>query len=192
MPKVKLRSGFATEVNDWARELREDMNIRVDGPLCPLALAEHLGIPVFAATALGLDGDVRRFLLSETGRKEVSAGVFYMGACAFIVANNARGIKRYASDVAHEIAHVLLRHEPTAIPCNDGARVYDEEAEAEAQKLGPGLLVSEEAALRADRLIHGGAHTLHSLSDEWGITRDVIRMRMNLVGAKKRRLLKAG
>ena len=192
MPKVKLRSGFATEVNGWARELREDMGVRIDGPLCPLALAEQLRIPVFAATALGLDGDVRRFLLSEEGGREVSAGVFYVGACAFIVANDARGIKRYASDIAHEIAHVLLRHEPTVVLRDGGARMYDEEAEAEAEKLGPGLLVSEEAALRADRLIHGGTHTLYSLSDEWGITRDVIRMRMNLVGAKKRRLLKVG
>ena len=65
-------------------------------------------------------------------------------------------------------------------------RDYPVEIEEEAQWLGPELLVSEQAAMHAYKIINSGEFTLETLSDEWGITAQVIRMRINLVGAKRR------
>ena len=186
MPKVQLRRGFSTEVNQWGRDLRDEMGIARQEPLCPFDLARYLKIPVFPATGLTLDEATRRYLVSGKGRREISAGVFYVGLKARIVLNDAVGEKRLASDLAHEISHVLLRHKPLEIYRPDGQRLYDKVSEEEASKLGPGLLVSEEAALRAYEMIESGIHTHDSLSDQWKVTPQVIRMRINLVGAKYR------
>ena len=187
MPRSKLRWGFGTEANAWARDLRDEMNVARDAPLCPLELAEHLYVPVYLGSQLPLDQRTRQFLLGAVGRREVSAGVFYVGTTAVIVANDAFGPKRLASDIAHEIAHILLRHKPIGFSHKTGRHVYDQEAEDEAARLGPTLLVSEEAALLACELIHGNETTLAELSDEWSVSTHVIQMRINLTGARQRR-----
>ena len=110
----------------------------------------------------------------------------FEGLKAFIFLNDANEPKRQASDIAHEIAHILLRHTPVNPFVPGGKREYSPTDELEAETLGPALLVSEAAALRAYRLIQTRQHSLFSLSNEWMVTEDVIRWRMNAVGANKR------
>ncbi|EFO28607.1 putative toxin-antitoxin system, toxin component [Roseibium sp. TrichSKD4] len=79
-----------------------------------------------------------------------------------------------------------MRHHPTALFDADGNRDFIRAIEDEAEWLGPALLVSEEAALFAYRQIQLGTETVQTLSDKWTISVDVINMRMNVVGAKRR------
>lgn len=76
---------------------------------------------------------------------------------------------------------------PPASPFyENGIREFSPEHEAEAERLGPNLLVSNEAAVRALRLTMSGQYSLSSLSDAWGITEQVIQMQINLSGARRR------
>ena len=67
-----------------------------------------------------------------------------------------------------------------------GKREYSPTDELEAETLGPALLVSEAAALRAYRLVQSHQHSILSLSNEWKVTEHVLRWRINAVGASKR------
>ncbi|KKM24625.1 hypothetical protein LCGC14_1603210, partial [marine sediment metagenome] len=125
-------------------------------------------------------------LMQGKGKKEFSATVCYEGFKAFIVNNDVHEAKRQASNIAHELAHVLLGHPPAPPFDENGKRDFLAEIEDEAEWLGPALLVSEAAAINAYKLIQSNAYTLSSLSDAWQVTEDVLRMRMNAVGAKKR------
>ena len=161
------------------------MGIDLGNPLCPWKLAEHLGVPVINASNV-VDLDTARYLASEQGKREVSALVSFEGLAAQIIVNDAHSYKRLASNVAHELAHVVLRHPPTDLFHEDGTRNFNTDAENEANWLGPALLMSEEAALRVFSLITKGHTTLMDYSNEYQISEEVIQMRMNVVGAKRR------
>ncbi len=185
MPKTKLRWGFVKEANAWALDLRQEMQLLPQEPMCPWKLCKHLGITIIRLSDLPTCPE-RTLLFERRKGHGFSAAVCFEGIQAFIVINDINEPKRQASDIAHELAHVLLRHPPKNPFHADGIREFLPEHEAEAERLGPMLLVSEAAALSAYRMISDGTHSLPSLSNEWRITEDVIRMQMGLSGAKKR------
>ena len=104
------------------------------------------------------------------------------GIAAFIVHNTSLSKKRQAADLAHEIAHILLRHEPKTIHWKDGQRHYDAESEEEAKWLGPALLISEEAALKIVR----SNMSLPVASNMYQVSEQLVQMRINVTGAKRR------
>lgn len=185
MQPTKLRRGFVTEANDWAVDLRREMNLAASDPMCPWNLAKLLGVKVYRLCDLRACPE-RTLLYERRKGHGFSAAVCFDGMAAFIVMNDINDKKRQASDIAHELAHVLLRHPPANPFQKDGARSFSEEHELEAERLGPTLLISDAAAVRALSMITRGLHSMQSLSDSWGITQEVLQMRINLSGAKRR------
>lgn len=181
MGKISLRRGFKTEANGWARDLRLELGLRPIDPLCPWSLAEHLAVPVYSAERL-LSAEALLPLTPDTKGVPFSAVTLFDGTKAFVVQSSFVSKKRQASDLAHELAHIVLRHDPRTISWIDGQRHYDAIAEEEAKWLGPALLVSEEAAL----WIASQQLTVRQASDIFNATEDVVRMRLNVTGAFRR------
>lgn len=161
------------------------MGMPLDSLLCSFELAKYLEVPVVGASTV-VDSGVSSFLSSDQGLKEVSAAVFYYGVSAFIITNDAHGEKRLRSNVAHELAHILLKHPPEQRLSSDGTRQFSKEHEAEANWLGPALLVSDEAAIAVFRRVRSGAISLENVSDQSGISREVLQMRLNVSGVRRR------
>jgi Zn-dependent peptidase ImmA (M78 family) len=185
VPKPKPRRGFIKEAHWWADELRKEMGVPLHAPLCPRKLCAHLDVPVILLSSLP-ECPEKGLLLAQARGYGFSAAACYEGTRAFILLNDASERKRQASDIAHELAHVILRHQPVNPFIEGGIRDFSPSDELEAETLGPILLVSEQAALSAFRLIQRKAHTVSSLSEAWGITEQVISWRMNAVGAQRR------
>ena len=185
MTKKGFRYGFKAEANRWANDLRDDIDLLPHEPLCPWRLSDHLCVKIYNISDLPTSTEIE-YLTSVKGRKEFSATVCFSGIKAFVINNDALPPKRQASNIAHELAHVVLRHPPNELFDQNGSRTFIKEMEDEAEWLGPALLVSEAAAVRAYGLIRSGKKTIKALSDEWNITANVIQMRINVVGAKKR------
>lgn len=180
-----LRRGFKAEANWWSQKFRLEMGVETHLPLCPWSLAAHLDVPVINASRI-VDPNIASYLASDLGNREISAMACSLGVKSMIIVNDTHMIKRLASDVAHELAHIILRHPPENPLHADGTRKFNAEIEAEANWLGPALLLSEEAALYACSKISSGQITLPAFSDRHRISEDVIRMRMNVVGAYRR------
>ena len=99
-----------------------------------------------------------------------------------IIYNDAQSSGRTAADIVHELAHLLLLHPPHRLSDATGRRHFDAELEAEANWLGPAILVSEEAALA---IVNGGLR-LSDAATAYGVSQELMQMRLNVTGAWKR------
>lgn len=185
MAQTKLRRGFVSEAQWWASEFRSEMNLAAYDPMCPRRLARHLSVPIYSLSKFPACVEQQALIEKKQGY-DFSAAACFDGCDAFIVLNDGHTSKRQSSDIAHELAHIILRHPPANPFQLGGIREFVPEHEAEAERLGPTLLISDATALRAYKLLQSGTHTLDSLSDEWDITQEVIKMQINLSGARKR------
>lgn len=180
---MALRRGFKAEANRWARDLRSELGLQPESPLCPWRMCGHLEIPVIELRFFqAFEPDHVAYLYSEIGREEFSAVTFLLEDRRHIVHNDAHHRKRQASNLSHEIAHALLMHPVLRMIGEDGRRTYVKELEEEANWLGPALLISDEAAV----FIAESKMSVTEASDYFGATRDVVQMRLNVSGVRKR------
>ncbi len=180
---MALRRGFKAEANWYAANLRKELDIAPHLPLCPWQLAEHLEFPIFPLSDYArMAPEAVAYLRTVNGQKDFSAVTLAVGQERFIVHNDAHDEKRQAADISHELAHGLLLHPPMRILDPSGTRNYDKAMEAEANWLGPALLVSDEAAMHIAAL----GLTIAKASDMYGASEPLVRMRLNVTGAYQR------
>lgn len=180
--KLKLRRGFKTEANAYARELRAELGIRPHAPLCPWQLAEHLEIPVVPLSEFQNEIPEAVRLLTKQDKKSFSAVTVFDGTRRLIVHNDSHDPLRQASNISHEISHGILQHLPDEVFNKCGCRNFNQEYEDEANWLGPALLISEEAALH---IVKTGM-TIDEAVEHYRVSKPVITMRINVTGARKR------
>jgi hypothetical protein len=180
---VQLRHGFKAEANWWSRELRLEQGLSSESPMCPRKLSEHLALPIMRLSDFAADqpAAVAR-LTSEVGQREFSGVTIMWEGERWIIYNDAHDPGRQASDIAHEVAHAILQHPVPQLFGVDGKRNHDKVHEAEASWLGPALLVSDEAAV----FIVANGIPLDDAAELYGASREVIQMRINVSGARKR------
>jgi len=178
---MALRRGFKTEANDIAREIRQELGLHSAAPLDSRSLAEHLELPLQPLSAMAeVPQVVRYFSRRNTG--EFSALTVFDGPRRLIVYNDSHSLGRQSSDLAHEISHALLLHEPRPALDASGCRDWDEDCEDEADWLAGALLVSDEAAISIVR-----RHlTLAAAAGIYGVSVPLIKWRLNVTGATVR------
>jgi Zn-dependent peptidase ImmA (M78 family) len=180
---MTLRRGFKTEANEYSRDFRRELGLASDAPLCPFSLASLLEVRVHKLSEYrSVEPDAVAYLLSQNGQRDFSAVTLCVGPSRLVIYNDGHGGPRVVADIAHELSHVVLMHPPKPPFDEVGSRHYDAEREEEANWLGPALLVSEEGALRVAR--EGLA--LMQAANEFGVSSDLMRMRLNITGAYRR------
>jgi Zn-dependent peptidase ImmA (M78 family) len=179
---VGLPYGFKKKANALARRARTALGLGPEAPLSPWGLAENMAIIVAPLSSFrGECTDAVRHLM-YSDRRAFSAGTFQLAGKTLIVFNDGNPVDRQASDIAHELAHVLLKHPFLPILDEMGCRHFDRELEDQANWLGPALLVSEEAALYIARQ----GWTTPQAALEYQVTEDVMRFRLNVTAAYRR------
>lgn len=175
---MTFRRGFKSEAERIALEKRSELNLKQVDPLCPLSLAKHLGIEVFEMRQLGAQGNTFVRFFSGIGQDEFSAVTVFNGLSRIIVHNESHHPNRQASNVAHEISHALLGHEPGAVVGVDGQRLWNAVAEAEASWLAGALLVPREGVLR----LMGSGWSLDEVSLHYGVSLRLCEWRVRETG----------
>ncbi len=180
----EFRWGFKKECEEICHEVRAELGLDRYAPFDPFALAKHLLIPYEPieeyASEDGCEWAVAH--LTEEGRDEFSAAMVYRGTRRRILYNGRNSPARMRSDVAHELSHVLLEHEPGPVRGEGESRTWNPEQEKEAAWMGGVLLVPEHVALHIARLdtpITGAASS-------YGVSVDLIQWRLRMSGALKR------
>jgi len=142
-----LRRGFKTEANKLAREIRQELRLKLADPLDPRALARDLDIPLVPLSVLKKDAPdvVRHFSRQERGA--FSAMTMFYRTRRVILYNDSHSPGRQASDIAHELSHALLQHPPEIAIDHRGRRNWNQDLEDEATWLAGALLISDEAAI---------------------------------------------
>ncbi len=176
---MSLRRGFKAEADWYAREMRRELKLNPHDPLCPWQLANHLEIEIVKLSGYRKEASEAVGYLMSKGRDHFSAVTVFPtrhGRKRVICTNDSHAKTRQAASVSHELSHALLGHPPT-----DMFEV-DPIAEEEAHWMGPALLVSVEAAMRiAFRKI-----SIDDAAEHYGVSADLMRMRLNVTGALKR------
>lgn len=180
-----FRHGFKAWCENTAVGLRARLSLGPTEPLSPITLANWLGIKVL--TPIEIDGlsekDVN--ILLKQDRESWSAVTLSFGAKSLIILNSSHSPSRQASDLMHEIAHVLLGHQPARIDVTrDGLMLlntYDADQEEEAAWLASCLLIPREALLH----VRQKNNDITKIAREYGVSRKMVAYRLNVTGVDK-------
>lgn len=167
----RFRRGFKAEAERLALDVRDEVGAGPYGRLAPAQVAEEYGIRML---------DLSELACTDGGAldDDVSAVTVVQGTRRLIVVNDGMSRVRQRSAVAHELAHILLEHDPSAIL--DGRRQWQPAVEAEADWLGGCLLVPKGAAIGCAM----AGMSDRAVSARYGTSVALARWRMNVTAAR--------
>ncbi len=179
---MALRRGFKSEAAALAKEVRAELGLGPLDGLDPRQLARHLDIAIVPLSKLSASLPGASYFLSVE-REAFSALTVFDGHRRMVVHNDSHSAARQNSNLAHELAHALLFHEPTAaLDGKTGCRDWNETKEEEADWLGGELLVTGDMALSVSR----GRLTREQARKRFGVSEQMLNWRINKTGASKR------
>ncbi|MEX2238940.1 MAG: ImmA/IrrE family metallo-endopeptidase [Dehalococcoidia bacterium] len=163
-------------------QLRGDLGLPIDQQVPPDKLAGLLGVELRSA-----DDFVPRKQLEEL--EEIQRGAF--SACTFqpspertvIVFNPLCSAKRTASDIAHELAHIILGHELSRLERLGSVTFFvcDPAQEEEAAWLAGCLLLPRALLLAELRKGRSAAE----ISDRHNLSEAMVQYRINVTGVRR-------
>jgi hypothetical protein len=185
---VTLPRGFKAQAERDALRYRKQIGLPDKAPLDPRALADHLGTTVVSADTL-----VPRGRLEEIERLQAfafSAATFNVRDRTIIVTNPLRTPGRLASDIAHELSHLILDHDLTEVREINGVpfRTCQPDEEEQATALGGTLLLPRPLLMAA--AVRG--ETLEQIADANTVTVEMARFRLNTTGVLKQAQRRSG
>ncbi len=179
---VGLRRGFKTWCENAARGYRRELRLSPLAPLDPRDLARHLEVTIWTPADIpGINPkDIHHLTVAD--RESWSAATLRNGDASLIIINNGHALTRQNNSLAHEIGHIVLRHEPAEMFVTpDGLMMMSEYAavhEEEANWFAGSILVPRHALL--DAVARG--LTDRAAADYFGVSPAVFQMRRNLTG----------
>lgn len=179
---MALRHGFKAEANAWSRDLRGELGLSAESPICTRRLCAHLELPLLDLSEVEANPADLGYFLTGDGRRTFSAVTLRVDGERWIIHNDAHDEGRQAANIAHEIAHALLGHPIPVFFGEPGPLPHNEVHEEEAKWLGPALLISDEAAL----FIASSGMSVSQAAIFYGASEQVVQMRINVCGARKR------
>lgn len=178
-----MKRGFKSECESIATAVRAEMGLVAHAPLNSHDLAEHLGIPVHPLSALDGNGVSAAVQHARTNNKVLSAMTIFPAwpkHHRLVIFNDGNTDARQNSDIAHELAHGLLLHEPKSAIVN-GCRDYSKADEDEAAWLSGCLLVPREAAL----VVAIAQTSMGTAAIEYSVSTQMMTYRINVTGARR-------
>lgn len=178
---MTLKHGFKANAERTAKRYRQELSLASADPLDPRALAGHLDVTIVDAANL-----VPLTELEELERIQAyafSAATFEVRDRKIIVVNPIRGRGRQNSDIAHELAHIILEHELSEVRELAGMpfRTCKPDEEEEATALGGTLLLPRDLLISAARR---GA-SIDAIADQYAVTVEMARFRYNTTGVAR-------
>ncbi len=176
---MALRRGFKSEAERIARRVRAELGMSAGHSVTPEVLAKLLGIEVRAGDELI---HPQRFAeLEQIQPGAFSACTFRPSADRIVVVYNPRSPKsRRRSDLAHELAHVLLDHELSRVEKLGAATFLSCDAiqEEEAAWLSGCLLLPRPLLLAEVR----SGLSAKDIATRCGVSEGMARYRLNVTG----------
>ena len=145
--------GFKARCENMAETIRRELGRRPYDVVSATELAAYVGARLIAPSDIpGMSESSLRVLLKDDREDWSAATISDASELPIVIYNPANSLGRRSSDIAHELAHVLLRHEPSKLLFTPDLtwafRSYDGPAEAEAAWLSGCLLLPRPALLQ--------------------------------------------
>ena len=177
-----FKRGFKTWCEKIASEVRSDVGLEPADPLDPRQLAEHLNVAIWSPW--DVDGLEKRYLtiLLEVDPDSWSAVTVSINSTYVIIQNPTHSPARQASDLYHELAHILLGHKAARVDIGpDGYLIlnsFNKAQEDEANWLAACLLLPRSALLRirANRMTQAEVRRVYFASGQ------MLKFRLRMTG----------
>jgi hypothetical protein len=178
---IKFRRGFKAQAERFSKKYRLELGLKLHDPLCPWKLAKHFKIPVVPLSSFRETIPDAVAHCMGKGQGEFSAITLCDKKPILIIHNDAHSVYRQASNIAHELGHIILGH-PSTSPFNEiKLRNFNKEHENEANWMAATLLISQDAVFHILR----NNIELDEAITVYGASRDIVQMRLNMSGAKE-------
>lgn len=180
-----MRRGFKSECESIATAVRAEMGLAAHAPLNARDLAGHLDIPLHPLSSLssnrnGVAAAIRYVQLNAVVLSAMTIFPEWPSRRRVVIFNDTNSDARQNSDVAHELSHGLLLHEPRH-PIINGCRDYTKVDEDEAAWLSGCLLVPREAAV----VVAMAKTPMGIAAVKYGVSTQMMTYRVNSTGARK-------
>jgi hypothetical protein len=177
--------GFKSWAERMSMSLRRELDLGPEDRLDPLRLAAHLDVVVWTPTEVpGLPGAVVHQLLERDPWVWSALSLVQVGGRGLVIHNPRHSAGRQASNIVHELSHLILDHTPgTIILSQDGRlaiRTFDRKQEEEARWLAACLLLPREGLLRARR----DGQTATQIAVRYGVADTLVTYRLNMSGVE--------
>ncbi len=173
-----LERGFKTWAERTSLAFRRELGLSADDPLLPEMLANYLEIQLWTPQDVpDLPAEVLEQLLERDpwGWSAVSLN-------GVVIYNPRKSDGRRASDITHELAHIILDHQPATILLSPdlplGMRSFDAKQEDEANWLAGSLLLPREGLLNAKRK----RFSTEQIATHYRVSSVLVNYRVNLTG----------
>lgn len=177
-----LERGFKSWAERISLSLRRDLSLSSDAALVPAQLADYLDVHLKTPNDIpGLPAEALHQLLVNDPWGWSAVSVFIEGA-AVVIYNPRHSAGRQASDIMHELAHMILDHQPGAIILSQDGRMvmrsYNQKQEDEANWLAWCLLLPRDALWQCKR----SRLSISAIAERYGVTETLANFRIRLTG----------
>lgn len=177
-----LDRGFKAWAERISISLRGELSLGPNDVLEPSRLAEYLGVHLCTPRDIpGIPKEVLGQLLQKDPWGWSAVSQLVKGR-PIVIYNPKHSIGRQASDIMHELAHLILDHEPgKLIMSQDGSMVmrsYDRKQEEEANWLAWSLLLPREALVVAMRQ----RLSVAEIAEKHHVTEKLVTYRLQVTG----------
>ena len=179
-----LDRGFKAKCERTSLSLRKDLGLNDYDAIDPIHLATKLGAKVWSLHDVpGLSTEALSHLSSAEG-DEWSAITVVCDGTEIIVPNPSHSPGRSASDVAHELAHLILGHESGDMFMSDDGfmlRDFNDKQEAEADWLAGAILLPRKA-LEHIKYNHVSAE---DVAEQYGVSEQLFEYRCRMTAVNR-------
>ena len=177
-----MRWGFKSACEKLAEEHRHELGLALHDPLDAEALASRLGVTVWWPKDVpNLSPDCLR-QLTVNDRDAWSAVTLRVGREHLTIVNSSHPLTRQRNSVVHELAHLLLEHEPNRIDVSKKGFLllnsFEGEQEKEADWLSGALLVPREGL----RKIFHRTQNPKRLATHFDVSPKLLEWRLRMTG----------
>lgn len=180
-----LQRGFKARCENMSLQVRKELGLQSNDPLAAPILAKHLGVQLFNPTEIkGLLPQNLALLLGKE-KESWSAVTISFDEIDVIIHNSSHSKARQASNIMHELSHIMINHEPSTIFLSQNGQIilrnYNQDQEDEAAWLAGCLLLPRESLvyIRRKRISDFEA------CKKYGVSRTLLKYRMNVTGVKR-------
>jgi Zn-dependent peptidase ImmA (M78 family) len=176
-----VRRGFKAEAERESERIRGEMEKRPSDGLDAIELARHIGADIRCADELTSREKLET--LEELQPGAFSACTFSIGESHVVVYNPLASAGRTQSDIAHEVAHIILGHSMKSVQTIAGMSFFtcDAEEEQEANWLAGCLLLPRRLLyLAAKRGLDSVA-----IAEKYGVSEQMAAFRLRTTGVTR-------
>lgn len=176
-----MHRGFKAEAERLAASVRKDMGKHPSEHVDAADLARHAGAEVRRADELTSLAKLEH--LDDLQQGAFSACTFSIGDRHIVVYNPIATTGRSQSDIAHEVAHLLLKHSVKSVETIGGLSFFtcDADEEQEANWLAGCLLLPRALLLQAARRGLDSA----AIAEEYNVSEQMATFRLRTTGVER-------